>query len=278
MKQIPLLFLSILVPFLSFGQDLNGKWTGLGVQKIGNAVFTFDIEMVIKQEGNKLSGKMLSVSTGTENHSIARIDGTIKEGKVKIHSDNVIKIHYPKTNFEGICFRNYRGNFTIDEVNNVLVMELETYGIDLKYHLATKTYSDGTCPPSILRMTKKYREAENESELPKSSIASESKKEIKLSTKIVKIKVWDKYEEDGDLINLYLNGKLLFANLEVTKKGQLFEIELLSGENIIEAEAINEGKVSPNTSAIRIFTDNKEHDIILSARKGGRDSLKIILD
>ena len=130
----------------------------------------------------------------------------------------------------------------------------------------------------FLNSQKKYPETDKPSEITEDSFISKNKKEIKLSTKKVKIKVWDKYEEDGDLINLYLNGELLFFNLEVTRKGQLFEIELLPGSNIIEVEALNEGKVSPNTSAIRIFTNDSEHDIILSAKKGGKNSLKIIMD
>ncbi|WP_299365577.1 LamG domain-containing protein [Winogradskyella sp.] len=115
-------------------------------------------------------------------------------------------------------------------------------------------------------------------ETTKKEIIVVDEKEIKLFKKTVKIKVWDSYDEDGDLINLYLNGKILFSDLKVSKKGEVFDIELQSGENIIQVEALNEGTVSPNTSAIRIFVYNQEYEIILSAKKGERDALKIILD
>lgn len=288
MKQFLHLLLFILIPFLSSGQDLNGRWSGISVQKIGNKVFTYDVEMLIKQEGNKISGKRAAVQRGTKNYSIVKFSGTVKNGKVKIDTDHVVKIDYPETNFDFLCFRSYKGELSVDENNNLLVIELETYGGDLKYELATKNYSYGSCPPSISRLTKKYKETDNKNLIAEDSIISESnskkeiiqigKKEIKLSTKKVKIKVWDKYEEDGDVVNLYLNGKILFPDLEVTKKGEILDIELQSGENSIEVEALNEGRVSPNTSAIRIFVDNQQYDIILSARKGQRDALKIILD
>lgn len=289
MKQNVLLIIGILIPFLALGQDINGIWNGKGVQKIGNKLFHHTIEVHLKQEkGNTVSGKMLKVQTGTKNHSISTFSGTIKNGKVKIYPEKILKIDYPETNFDLLCFRHYTGDFTIDEKNNLLVIEVESYGIDLTYHLLTKVYSDGNCPPSIFRITKKYGDADNQNVVAEGAISPSmtdniemvviDKKEVKLFTETVKIKVWDNHEEDGDLINLYLNGKLLFSNLEVTKKGEVFEVQLTSGVNIIEVEALNEGKVSPNTSALRIFTSTEEHDIILSARKGQKDALKIILD
>lgn len=287
MKQSLYLILFILTPLFSFGQDLSGRWSGVGVQKIDNRVITYNLEALIKQEGNKISGKMATVQTGTKNHTIVKIIGTVKNGKVKIDIDRIVKIDFPAPDYNILCFRSYKGELLVDEINNVLIIEVESYGTGLKYDLTTKSYYDDNCIPNKYRLTKKYKGTDSQSisedtiefaSEPKNEITQIGKNEIKLSAKKVKMKVWDKYEEDGDLINLYLNGELLFSNLEVTRKGQLFEIELLPGSNIIEVEALNEGKVSPNTSAIRIFTNDSEHDIILSAKKGGKDSLKIIMD
>lgn len=288
MKQFLHLLLFILIPFLSLGQDLNGRWTGSDTHDIGGRMFTFNKEAIIKQEGNKISGKMLVAESGTKNYFITQFSGSIKNGKVKMDTDKVLKVNYPETTWSVLCFRNFKGELLVDEVNNTLTMDLKNYGTALIYDLYNKTYSYGQCHPTFSKLTKKYRDTDNQILAAESIATSESedkkeiiqigKKEIKLSTKKVKIKVWDKYDEDGDLINLYLNGKILFPDLEVTKKGEILDIELQSGENSIEVEALNEGKVSPNTSAIRIFVDDQQYDIILSARKGQRDALKIILD
>ncbi|MEM6721137.1 MAG: LamG domain-containing protein [Bacteroidota bacterium] len=122
------------------------------------------------------------------------------------------------------------------------------------------------------------KEKKSGSNSNKDEIIIVDKKEIKIFTKKVSIKVWDHLEEDGDLINLYLNDELLFSNLKVSKKGEVFDIELKSGENSIQVEALNEGSTPPNTSAIKVFVNDKAHEIILSAKKGARDSLKIILN
>lgn len=153
MKQFLHLMLCILLPYF-FGQDLNGRWSGIGVQKIGNRIFTFDTEVLIKQDGNKISGKMASVQTGTKNHTIVKISGTVKNGKVKIDTDQIVKIDYPDTNFDFLCFRSFKGELIVEEANNTLSIEVESYGIDLQYNLMTKSYSDGNCPPSKYRLTK----------------------------------------------------------------------------------------------------------------------------
>jgi len=285
MKQSLYLILFILTPLISFGQDLNGKWTGNDTHDIGGRMFTFNKEATIKHNGNKISGKMLVVEAGTKNHFITQFSGTIKNGKVKIDMDKVLKIDYPETTWSVLCFRNFKGELIVDEINNRLTMDLKDYGSALIYDLYSKTYSDGQCHPTFTKLTKEYRGTDNQSLAessvtikPKNEIIQVGKKEIKLSTKKVQIKVWDRYDEDGDVVNLYLNGKILFPDLEVTKKGEILDVELQSDENVIEVEALNEGKVSPNTSAIRIFVDGQEYEILLSAKKGGRDSLKIIVN
>lgn len=288
MQQISILIVCILFPFLSFSQDLTGIWNGSDVQEISSQVIPWSREVFIKQDGNKLSGKAVDLQNGTKNYSVAEISGKIKNGKVKIYIDQIVKINFPEPTFNDFVWRHSEGMLIVDEINNMLILELKSFGTCKYYDFITKKFSEGNCTPKTWRLTKKYRDKENQSLIVedsskqtnanKSQIIPIDKKEIKLFTKSVKIKVWDRFEEDADIINLYLNGKIIFPNLRVTKKGELLEIELISGINIIEVEAINEGNVSPNTSAVSIFTNNQQHDITLSAKKGERDSLKIILD
>lgn len=275
----------MLTPLLSVAQDFSGLWSGTGAQIIGSRTFNYQAEIHLKVEGKRISGKVVTFDAGTKNHSIIEIGGTIKNGKIKIFTDRILKISYPEPKFDFLCFRNFRGEIVIDEANQLLLMELESYGIDLKYDLVTKQYSDGNCAPSTYRFTKKYEGKAAMSEEPVAALAEVKKelivvdqKEIKLSKPVVKIKVWDNNQEDGDLVNLYLNGRLLRSGIEVSRKGEVFELELSSGLNLIEVEAINEGRVSPNTSAISVFTENDQHDIMLRARKGEKDALKIFLD
>ncbi|WP_299365923.1 hypothetical protein [Winogradskyella sp.] len=288
MRKISLLILSVLVPLMSLSQDLNGRWSGMIYQKIGDTLFSFNLETNIVHKKNNLSGKAVVVQTETKNYSVYKFIGSVREGKIKINPSEIVKIDFPQPNFPFLCFSNLKAELKIDEVNNKMIIEGENYGVDIKYDLINERYFEGSCPKGTFKLSKNIIKTDNQSikaENPATLLITDKKeilvvddKEIILFTKTVKIEVWDSYDEDGDLINLYLNGNILFSDLKVSKKGKRFDIDLQSGENIIEVEALNEGTVSPNTSAIKIFVDEQQHEIILSAKKGERDSLKIILE
>ena len=118
-------------------------------------MYSFHKEAIIKQDGNKISGKMVVLEAGTKNHFILQISGTIKNGKVKILTDKVLKVDYPETTWSFLCFRNFKGELIVDEINNMLVMDLKDYGTSLLYDLHAKTYSDGNCHPTFSKLTKK---------------------------------------------------------------------------------------------------------------------------
>ncbi|WP_264565109.1 hypothetical protein [Flavobacterium sp. N3904] len=62
---------------------------------------------------------------------------------------------------------------------------------------------------------------------------------------------------DGDLIRVYLNGKVIQEQvyLEVSFKG--FEIVLEKGFNKIDFEALNQGDSGPNTAEFRVYDDKE---------------------
>ncbi len=198
--------------------------------------------------------------------------GEIKGGTTMIDLVDFIKedekFYFVKFKDLGFQCEGRRAGADIDAVGVVVPKGFE------KTNLSNKTFKISGTNNQVLKEEKTIPPSISD----KKEIILVNEKEIKIFNKKVKIKVWDHLKEDGDLINLYLNDTLLFSNLKVTKKGEVFDIELQSGENIIQVEAINEGTQSPNTSAIRVFVDNQELEIIFSARKGERDALKIILE
>jgi hypothetical protein len=66
------------------------------------------------------------------------------------------------------------------------------------------------------------------------------------SEKIVLI-VWDGYYEDHDKINIYLNGRLKYKNLEALQKKRILEIPFTGDSMEIKIEAVNNGTSPPNT-------------------------------
>lgn len=93
---------------------------------------------------------------------------------------------------------------------------------------------------------------------------------VTVSQKNITITVWDHGQEDGDIINMFLNGKLLKGNILLTKKKKKFDVLLTSGSNMFEIEAVNEGSVSPNTASVRISHVTQGRSAQVYERKSGK--------
>lgn len=83
---------------------------------------------------------------------------------------------------------------------------------------------------------------------------------VSASKSTIKLLVWDKNRMDGDIVSIYVNGQLIEENLMVSKTKKEIIIQLQPGSNFIVMEAINLGRVPPNTAAISI-NDGTKHKI-----------------
>ena len=84
------------------------------------------------------------------------------------------------------------------------------------------------------------------------------------------ITFWDHGSEDGDIININLNGQVLKKNLRLTKKKQFFKVQLSSGSNRFEVVAVNEGTSSPNTATVEISNVKQVQPTQIYERKTGQ--------
>lgn len=105
-----------------------------------------------------------------------------------------------------------------------------------------------------------------------------SKQNLQMFTKDSKVvfEVHDAGVEDGDMINIYIDGKLFLENYIVKNKPKSFEIELNKESVLIEIEAINEGEAPPNTSDIVIKDSVNELKTITKLQKNNRTSIEIV--
>jgi len=92
----------------------------------------------------------------------------------------------------------------------------------------------------------------------------------------VLIKVWDDGAlEDGDIVTLSLNDRIIRKKEKVTKDGVILNIALKMGENKFTIKAINEGKSTPNTAALTILDSNKYYQTKSRLKKGDSSTLVI---
>lgn len=84
---------------------------------------------------------------------------------------------------------------------------------------------------------------------------------LNAESKTMKINIYDKNRVDGDIVSIYLNGKLIVENVQVTHQKKEISLQLQSGSNVLVMYAINLGRIPPNTAALEINNGSKRNKI-----------------
>ena len=78
---------------------------------------------------------------------------------------------------------------------------------------------------------------------------------FKTKSLTAKVSYRDYGEVDGDEIRVLLNDKTLATSVYLDSDFQGFEIALVEGFNKIDFEALNQGRLGPNTAEFRVYDD-----------------------
>jgi hypothetical protein len=68
----------------------------------------------------------------------------------------------------------------------------------------------------------------------------------------ITISVWDHATEDGDLVQVSLNGQVMWPQIRLSKGKTNLQLPIRPGNNLLEIKALNEGSQKPNTASIQI--------------------------
>jgi len=99
-----------------------------------------------------------------------------------------------------------------------------------------------------------------------------------VSSPSVTLAVWDKNRVDGDEISLYLNGEPLLEEYTVSRTRKSMVLKLKPGSNTIVMQALNLGKVPPNTAAISVDDGDKKKTLTLVSDLKQSGALEIIYE
>jgi len=92
----------------------------------------------------------------------------------------------------------------------------------------------------------------------------------------IKLFIWDANQEDGDKIQLIINGNIILNDFETKNKRKRIKYRLVDGENTIEIKATNLGTSPPNTSRIELVDSKIKYPIITQLELGKSAIIKII--
>lgn len=92
----------------------------------------------------------------------------------------------------------------------------------------------------------------------------------------IKLSVYDAGKEDGDIINLFVNGKPVLQNYTVTHTKKHLEFKLESPSTLIKVEAVSEGTSSPNTVRLEVEDSRNFVRTITNLQAGETAAMTII--
>lgn len=103
-------------------------------------------------------------------------------------------------------------------------------------------------------------------------------KTYSLKRRVVRLRLWDHGELDGDTISVFYNDHFILVDHPLTRKKKILKLYLHNGTNTLMICAKNEGRISPNTVACRIIVGGKEEDFIMSTSMDRNETLLLNLD
>jgi hypothetical protein len=109
------------------------------------------------------------------------------------------------------------------------------------------------------------------------------KTDIKVTTQDIhvkgdfKLKIYDDKLEDGDVVNIYIDDKLILENYEAKKRPKTILIKTKSF-NQIRIENVNEGKIPPNTVTVEIIDQEKANKLNVKTGKLESYQINVIQD
>ena len=93
---------------------------------------------------------------------------------------------------------------------------------------------------------------------------------------MIKVKVWDRDEIDGDSITLTLNGEIVKQHISLKCHKKTYRIKLEPGDNYLVMYAENLGTTPPNTAAVIIQEGLKKRRLALKSDIGKSGAVKIV--
>lgn len=97
-----------------------------------------------------------------------------------------------------------------------------------------------------------------------------------VKSKSVSIDIWDAKTEDGDIINLYQNDKLILEKFMIENKKKRIKINLDSDKTVFTIEAVNEGERTFNTAMIEIIDNDRIFELSTTLKTKEKTAITFI--
>lgn len=286
-----MLKLFIILLFINcYSQEKYEYFGTVKLTGINKSVITYRLVFV----ENKGSVKGYSVTDlGGDNETKNAVSGYYNK-KTKELNFKEESILYTKSTFteDMFCFINFSGKVKLFENNSKLegnfkgLYKNKKKCIDGSLTLigSLKLYKLLDKMNNVIQKSKKVDPVVKEKLNPKNILDSLKvnnllkDQNLNIFTKFndLELEIWDAKQEDGDIINLYNNDKLILSNFEIVNKKKKITVNLDSGNNVFKIVAVSEGDLKPNTAMIQLSDKDRTFELMSNLKKGESASITII--
>lgn len=271
----------------------QGKYEYFGTVKLNGAkksVITY--RLVFSESNGSIKGYSVT-DLGGNNETKNVIMGTYNK-KTKTFSFKEDEILYTKSKFSNdmFCFINFIGKVKLSEKNSKLEGlfngmyknkkkcidgTLELIGSDKLYKLLekinTKIQTTEKVTPELKKNLNPVAKLDS---LKVNNLVKGQNLNVFTKFNDLELEIWDAKQEDGDVINLYNNDKLILSNFEIVNKKKKITVNLDNGNNVFKIVAVSEGELKPNTAMIQLSDKDRTFELMSNLKKGESASITII--
>jgi len=238
-------------------EGIFGNWAGSLSQSDRDYGFYF--EMSLQEFGDNTSYIVAEGNGGGCRHSMTY---NFSGNNFQFSETDILKKDDPNWKW---CIKN--GDLTYRKEKDKHIMEGTWSGYIEGFDMET-----GPCASGTLYLEKPIIKVEETLEKTDMTVYEvRQKREVKIARIVevkspnLRIKVWDNGIVDGDILTLFLNGKILFDKHRVTKKKRGINVKLEEKTNLLVLHADDLGDIKPNTVGVSIDDGIKEQILILSS-------------
>lgn len=267
------IFLIIILTFSNyiFSQD-SGEYVG-AIKLNDSSIITYRINLEIS--GSKVEGFSVT-DLGGEHETKSNLVGYYDKEKKKL-SFNETGIIYTKSpitqmdfcyiHFKSIDYiigktKYFKGAFKGQFIDGKKCIDGEIYlnsveNINERMEKITKKVNKSNRVPDSVKV--KFNDLNLMDRVNMNVLKASKTLSVFTKSKAINLELYDGGQEDGDVISIMVNDKLVLDNFMVTKQMKILTIELENDKTSIVLIAKNVGTISTNTAVIEI--NDSEHNI-----------------
>jgi hypothetical protein len=280
----------ILISIYSYSQD---RYEYFGALKLnGNDKTIITYRLVFTEADGKINGYSITDLNGT-NETKNSIIGTYnnKTKELVFKEDDIL---YTKSKFteESFCFVNFSGKVKLSGENTKIegnfkgLFNNKTKCIDgiLQLVGSAKIYKTLNKLNNKIQKSKQVDEVTKQKVNPLKILDSmkvnnmikDQNLNVFFKSTQAQIEIWDDKTEDGDIVNLYQNDKLILEHYMIISQKKRIKINLDSEKTIFRIEAISEGDIKFNTAMIQLIDQDRIFELSTYLKKGEKTEITII--